>query len=217
MTPVLELDDVTIAFTRPSAPPLVITSAYDLTVPAGRLHCVAGRSGSGKTSVLRVAAGLTRPTEGSVRWEGTPIEGLGDDEITRERRGRIGYVDQGASLLDGLTVLENVLIPTIPVRASRDSLDRARSLLTELGIDALADSRPDRLSGGERQRAAIARALVLSPRLLIIDEPTASLDRASADAVIELLVDRRDAGTAVLVASHDPHLIDAADLRTHLA
>ena len=116
-----------------------------------------------------------------------------------------------------MSVLENVLVPAVPARRVRELGERALALLDEVGIADRASARPAELSGGERQRAALARAMLLSPKLLIVDEPTASLDRGSADGIIELLVAQRQADVAVLVASHDPHLIDAADARTHLA
>jgi ABC-type lipoprotein export system ATPase subunit len=214
---VLEFDDVTIAYSRRNDEPLVLVSDSELAIRDGRLHCVAGRSGSGKTSVLRVAAGLARPSAGRVRWDGLDIGELDDDAVTRLRRDRIGYLDQSGAMLDGLSVLENVLAPAVPARRVRELGARALELLHELGIADRASARPAELSGGERQRAALARALLLAPPLLIVDEPTAGLDRRSADEVIDLLLARRSAGIAVLVASHDPHLIDAADARTHLA
>ncbi|MET0974691.1 MAG: ATP-binding cassette domain-containing protein [Leifsonia sp.] len=217
MSTALEFDDVTVAYLRRHDDPLVIVSGCDLTVRPGRLHCVAGRSGSGKTSVLRVAAGLSTPSGGRVRWDGLDLGDLDDDAVTRLRRERVGFLDQAGSLLDGMSVLENVLVPAVPARRVRELGDRAVELLAEVGIADRGSARVGELSGGERQRVALARALLLSPQLLIVDEPTASLDRAMADEVIALLMVQRDAGVAVLVASHDPHLIDAADARTHLA
>jgi ABC-type lipoprotein export system ATPase subunit len=217
MTAALEFIDVSIAYARKGDEPLRILSNSDLTVREGRMHCVAGRSGSGKTSVLRVAAGLVRPSAGRVEWDGSELDGLSDDAVTALRRDHVGYLDQGGSLIPGLTVIENILLPAVPTRKVKDLGPHAGLLLEELGLAGLGNARPADLSGGQRQRAALARALLCSPRLLIVDEPTASLDRASADEVIALLMAQRDAGMAVLVASHDPHIIDAADLRTHLA
>ncbi|KQP01501.1 ABC transporter ATP-binding protein [Leifsonia sp. Leaf264] len=217
MSAALEFDDVTVAYARQNAAPLVLVSGCDITVRPGRLHCVAGRSGSGKTSVLRVAAGLVAPSEGRVLWDGLDLAGLADDAVTRLRRERVGFLDQSGALIDGMSVLENVMVPAVPARRVRELGERAIGLLDRVGIADRASARPAELSGGERQRAALARALLLSPQLLIVDEPTAGLDRATADDIIELLVAQRDADVAVLVASHDPHLIDAADARTHLA
>ncbi|WP_125776525.1 ABC transporter ATP-binding protein [Antribacter gilvus] len=213
----LELDDVTISHPRPGEEPLEIVSGYDLAVRGGELHCVAGRSGSGKTSVLRVAAGLARPASGTVRWAGQALDGLSDDKVTALRRARVGYLDQGGALVDGMTALENVLLPAVPDRRVRALHERARSLLDELGVGAREGYRPARLSGGERQRVALARALLLEPGTVLADEPTASLDRVTADEVVALLCGLAERGIAVLVASHDRHLIDAAGTTTELA
>jgi ABC-type lipoprotein export system ATPase subunit len=215
-TAALDLVGVTIRYERPGLEPLLIVEHFDLAVEPGTMHCLAGRSGSGKTSILRVAAGLAPPAGGAVAWSGETITGLGDDPITTRRRAHIGYLDQGGILVSGLTVLENVLLPAVPDRRTRQLVDRGFQLLSELGVAERSGHYPERLSGGERQRVALARALLLEPAIIMADEPTASLDRASADAVIAILRALADNGAAVVVASHDPVLIDTADTRTHL-
>ena len=215
--PVIELKDVAIRYDRAGAAPLTVVAGCGLAVEAGRMHCLAGRSGSGKTSILRVAAGLDRPAVGTVLWRGEPLTGLSDDVVTRRRAGLIGYLDQGGVLLDGLSALENVLLPAVPSRRTRVLADRAGALLERLGVSARAGHRPAQLSVGERHRVALARALLLEPAALLVDEPTASLDRASADEVVALLAGLAADGIAVLVAAHDEHLIAAADSRTDLA
>lgn len=214
---VIELVDITVAHPSSGGSTLTIVENYDLALPAGRMHCLAGRSGSGKTSILRVAAGLVPPTSGEVVWAGEPLTGMRDDRITALRRSVVGYLDQGGVLISSLTALENVLLPAVPDRGTRALAPRATALLDHLGVGERASHRPEQLSGGERQRVALARALLLEPKVIMVDEPTASLDRASADAVIGLLRSLTAEGTAVLVASHDQHLIDAADSRTVLA
>ena len=213
---VLGMRGVTIQFERVGAEPLIIVDGYNLTLGVGQMHCLAGRSGSGKTSILRVAAGLVPPTSGVVEWTGRAITGQPDDTITRRRRETVGYLDQGGVLVPGLTALENVLLPAVPGRDSKKLVRRATDLLHQLGVDGRVNSYPEKLSGGERQRVALARALLLQPAIVMADEPTASLDRVSADAVITLLRGLTATGIAVLVAAHDPHLIDAADSRTTL-
>ncbi|MGM7699647.1 ABC transporter ATP-binding protein [Microbacterium sp. A84] len=215
--PAIEMRDITIQFERPGDDPLSIVRDYNLTLERGRMHCLAGRSGSGKTSILRVAAGLVPPSAGNVLWEGLEVTGLADDVVTERRRGHVGYLDQRGSLVPGLTALENVLLPAVPDRRTRALSRRARDLLHRLGVGDRATYFPERLSGGERQRVAFARALLLSPAVVMADEPTASLDRATADQLITLLRGLLDDGIAVLVASHDQHLIAAADERTELA
>lgn len=215
--PEVDLRGVAIRYPRPGEEPLTIVERYNLRMTAGDFHCLAGRSGSGKTSILRVAAGLMPPTEGRVLWQGLEITGLADDVITARRRHHVGYLDQRGNLVPGLTALENVLLPAVPDRRTRELARKARDILQELGVGARAAHYPERLSGGERQRVALARSLVLGPAVVMADEPTASLDRASADSLIALLRRLADRGTAVLVASHDPNLIAAADSRTDLA
>jgi ABC-type lipoprotein export system ATPase subunit len=215
--PAVDLRAVAIRYPRPGEEPITIIDGYDLRMGPGDFHCLAGRSGSGKTSILRVAAGLVPPTEGRVLWQGLEITGLADDVITARRRHHVGYLDQRGTLVPGLTALENVLLPAVPDRRTRELARKARDLLQELGVGARASHYPDRLSGGERQRVALARALVLNPAVIMADEPTASLDRAAADSLVALLRRLADRGTAVLVASHDPHLIAGATSRTELA
>jgi ABC-type lipoprotein export system ATPase subunit len=215
--PVVELSDITIRYERAGAEPLDIVVGYDLALEAGRMHCLAGRSGSGKTSILRVAAGLVRPSGGDVAWAGQSLAALKDDAITQRRRDFIGYLDQGGVLVGGLTALENTMLPAVPGRRTRRLEPRARGLLERLGVGHRASHRPDQLSVGERQRVALARALLLEPAVLMVDEPTASLDRTSADSVIDLLASLAAEGIAVLVAAHDEHLVAAADSRTTLA
>ncbi|GAB3033709.1 ABC transporter ATP-binding protein [Parafrigoribacterium mesophilum] len=215
--PVVELVGVTIRYQSADGHPLDIVTDYNLALAPGELHCLAGRSGSGKTSILRVAAGLAAPTAGEVRWDGESISKLSDARITALRRDFVGYLDQNGTLIPGLSAIENVMLPAVPARRTKELAPTARDLLETLGVGARAKHRPQQLSGGERQRVAFARSLLLSPRVLMVDEPTASLDRASADGVIKLLVKLASDGITVLVSAHDPHLIDAADTRTELS
>lgn len=215
--PAVELRGVRIQYERPGDDPLSIVDDYDLTLERGQMHCLAGRSGSGKTSILRVAAGLVPPSSGQVLWQGLEITGLADDVITTRRRHHVGYLDQRGSLVPGLTALENVLLPAVPDKRTRALVRPARDILHRLGVGPRATHYPERLSGGERQRVAFARALLLGPAVIMADEPTASLDRATADQLIALLRSLADDGIAVLVASHDQHLIAAADSQTMLA
>lgn len=209
--PAIELAGVEIRFRRGGADDLVIVRDLSMRISPGSLVCVAGRSGSGKTSILRVAAGLTSPTAGTVRWWGTDIATLPDADVRQLRRRRIGYADQAASTVPELSALENVLLPSLPDGRSavRQRRTRALNLLDVLGLASRAGHRPAALSGGERGRVVLARAMLMQPEVLIADEPTAGLDRATADHIINLLRDRAREG-AVLVASHDPHVIEAA-------
>jgi ABC-type lipoprotein export system ATPase subunit len=213
---VVSLKGVEITFPRPGLEPLTVIDGLELAVGAGQMHVLAGRSGSGKTSLLRVAAGLVPPTAGVVSWGGDPLTGLTDDQVTARRGRALGYLDQAGALVPGLTAIENVLLPAVPDRAVRAHTRTARDLLHRVGVGERMHSRPDQLSGGERQRVALARALLRRPAAVLADEPTAGLDRASADVVIALLRNLTAEGVAVLVASHDPSLVAAGDAVTTL-
>lgn len=216
-TAVVELRQVTIRYQGADGHPLDIVADYNLSLAPGEMHCLAGRSGSGKTSILRVAAGLAAPTAGEVRWNGESLTDLSDARITALRRDFVGYLDQSGTLIPGLSAIENVILPAVPARRTKELASTARDLLESLGVGARAKHRPEQLSGGERQRVAFARSLLLSPRVLMVDEPTASLDRASADGVIALLGGLASDGITVLVSAHDQNLIAAAHSVTRLA
>ncbi|MEQ4517960.1 ATP-binding cassette domain-containing protein [Pseudarthrobacter sp. B907] len=214
----LELSNITIHYGggKGGAEPVNVVDDFNMTLHAGEMHCVAGRSGSGKTSILTVGAGLTLPTSGRVFWEGDSLETMGDDEIADRRRALIGYVDQGGALIDGMSALENVLLPAVPDGEVEQRRDMAKDLLDLVGLGRRMRHRPAQLSGGERQRVAIARALILGTRVLVVDEPTASLDRTSANRIISILKDTTSDGIAVLVASHDHELVRQSDTLTEL-
>ena len=178
-----------------------------LTVEGGESVAIMGLSGSGKSTLLGLLAGLALPTEGSVTIGDEAISALSEHERVRFRRRALGMVYQADNLLPHLTVEENVGLQ-IAICRSETATDRAadpQALLRQLGLHELARRLPDQLSGGERQRVAVARAVVHRPRVILADEPTGSLDAASARVVIELLVDvHREIGATLVVVTHDP-------------
>ena len=208
MTDVLELRGISLEFRQSGRPAIVVVTDFDMAVGQDEFVVLAGRSGSGKTSLLNIAAGLLAPTAGDVAWNGQVV--ADPSTFARLRRDQIGMVIQGGGLISTLTALENVELPLDGVD-HREARARARTLLVALGVDARRDNFPSQLSGGEQQRVALARALIREPSVLLIDEPTANLDRASADGIIALLTQLRNDGRALLVASHDTALIDAGD------
>jgi putative ABC transport system ATP-binding protein len=186
-------------------------------VPPGSFTAVMGPSGSGKSTFLQVAAGLDRPTSGSVRIGGTELTGLSEDELTRLRRERIGFVFQSFNLLPSLTAAENVLLPLR--LAGRPAGRRiAAEVLDRVGLGAHGHRRPAELSGGQQQRVAIARALVSRPDVVFGDEPTGALDSGTAADVLGLLRGIVDTdGATVVMVTHDPVAASVADRVVFLA
>jgi putative ABC transport system ATP-binding protein len=181
-------------------------NGIDLEVPRGQFLCVRGKSGSGKSSLLHVLAGLIEAERGSVLVGGATLSGMSRSEAALYRRRRCGVVFQFFNLLDMLTVAENVAFPLGLDGLSQREIDlRVDSLLGEVDMTNRRDDLPDQLSGGEQQRVAIARALAIHPALLLADEPTGNLDSESGIAIWRLLRDMsRRHGTTTLMVTHDP-------------
>ncbi|MFC4907014.1 ABC transporter ATP-binding protein [Actinomadura gamaensis] len=179
----------------------------------GEVSALVGPSGSGKSTLLAVAGALLVPDSGAVTLDGDDITRLGDAERARLRRDRIGYMFQTGNLLSALTATEQLLAAAhVAGKRTRRHRARATAALAEVGLEDRLKHRPDQLSGGERQRVALARALFLGPHLLLVDEPTAAVDRTQADAIARLIIDRTRAhGCVTVVATHDPAVISAAD------
>jgi lipoprotein-releasing system ATP-binding protein len=167
---------------------LTVLRDVSLTLQPGDAACVMGPSGSGKSTLLYILGGLEPPTSGTMRLNGTDPYTLNADALAAFRNRDIGFVLQDHCLLPQCTVLENVLVPTLVGEADAGAADRAQILLGHVGLGDRLHHRPAALSGGEKQRAAIARALVRRPRLLLCDEPTGNLDAETADVVAELLI-----------------------------
>ena len=204
--PVAELRAVSKGYGPPGPGRIAVLRAVDLAVFPGETIAIGGPSGSGKSTLLNILGTLDVPDAGEVWLEGREVERLDARELARVRNRRIGLIFQLHHLLPQLGVLENALVPAL-VSGDPSAPERARRLLERVGLGRRLGHRPSQLSGGERQRAAVVRALVNRPALLIADEPTGSLDRRSAEDLADLLVElNREEGTALVVATHAPAL-----------
>ncbi|MEU8541690.1 ABC transporter ATP-binding protein [Streptomyces sp. NPDC048717] len=189
----------------------------DLRLPSATFTAVMGPSGSGKSTFLQCAAGLDRPTAGSIRLGGTEITGLGENRLTELRRSRLGFVFQAFNLLPSLTVEQNVLLP-LRLAGLRPDRRRAAEVLAQVGLGDKGARRPGELSGGQQQRVAIARALVTRPDVIFGDEPTGALDPTTAAEVLALLRSAVDhLGATVVMVTHDPVAAAYADRVIFLA
>ena len=196
--------------------PLTVLSEVSFSLAPGDAAAIMGPSGSGKSSLLYILGGLEPPSSGTVTLDGRNPFDLEPNALAAFRNRSIGFVFQDHCLLPQCTVLENVLVPTL-VAPARGDADRARALLDRVGLSDRIDHRPAELSGGERQRVALARALIRQPQLLLCDEPTGNLDRASATAVASLLFDlyRRERAILVVV-THSAQLASQLPIRFDL-
>ncbi len=212
----LALDAVTLTYPDGDGR-LTALDEVSLTVPAGRLTAVVGPSGSGKSSLLAVAATLVTPDRGRVVVAGTDTGGLDAAGRAELRRTSIGIVFQQPNLLPSLTAVEQLQVMAhLAGRPPASVRDRARELLDAVGLADRADRRPHQLSGGQRQRVNIARALMNEPSVLLVDEPTSALDHERGAAIVALLADlTRARGTATILVTHDrTHLASADELTT---
>ena len=210
---IIEATGLTKEFARARGGKRLFTAVHplDISLEERQLTVVSGHSGSGKSTLANMLAGILTPTAGHVRLDGMDLYSLRDEELSRLRNERIGLVPQGHTALRALTVLDNVLLPSILYSRDEAPAERARELLAAVGLDDLADAAPTELSGGELRRMAIARALLMGPAIVIADEPTAGLDSANATAVLTLLRDAADRAAAVLVVSHEAEAQRFAD------
>jgi len=193
--------------------------AIDLDVAAGEWVAVVGESGSGKSTLLNIVAGIDRPDRGTVRLGETALDYGDDDALSAWRRRNVGFVFQAFHLLPYLDVEENVALPLALLGEARASrLERARAMLASMGLAGFERRKPASLSGGEAQRAAIARALVHRPALLLADEPTGNLDEANAAIVLDCLARAvRESGAAALMVTHSTLAAGRADRIVRLA
>jgi ABC-type lipoprotein export system ATPase subunit len=192
----------------------------DLEVPRGQFAAIVGRSGSGKSSLMSMIGGLSRPTRGAVRVEDTDIWALPDDRLAQFRNREIGFVFQFASLLPTLRIIDNVALPALlgRRRETKAAYRTAAELLGQLGLSEYVDAYPSEISSGEQRRAVIARALINAPSLLLADEPTSDLDEPTEIEIMDQLRElNRDRGMTLIMVTHNLRLAEQSDRVLHIA
>lgn len=210
--PIVSLRGVSKAYRNGSRAVLALDDVWADFAP-GKLHAVVGRSGAGKSTLLNLIAGIDEVTSGEVLVQGVPVHELDEDALAAWRGQHVGVVYQSFELLPSLSLLDNVMLP-MQFAGRYDphrSPQRALQLLAQVGLADHAYKQPAAISGGQRQRVAIARALANEPELLVADEPTGSLDSATAAGILALLSDLVSAGMTVIMVTHDPDMAAAAD------
>ena len=199
---VLEVKGLCKEYMRGSQP-FYAVDHVDFSLNKGDFVSIIGRSGSGKSTMLNLIAGLLEPTEGTVTISGKCLTGMSDEELSTVRNTILGYVPQGQTVLSNLSVLDNVRLPFYFSQREGTSTERALELMKMVGIEHLAESMPKELSGGELRRVSIARALMCSHDLLVLDEPTGDLDPETTTEIMDLLQKIAAEGTAVLMVTHE--------------
>ena len=203
MTSILQITDVVKSFAQPSGGSLTVLDLAELRLGCGEQVALIGQSGGGKTTLLHLIAGLLVPDSGSIQVDGVELTRLSEQGRDRFRAGAIGYVFQTFNLLPGFSAIENVRLG-MTFGKGRYNVARARDLLGRVGLADRTDYRPSQLSVGQQQRVAIARALAGEPKLLLADEPTANVDPASAESVLELIHETcKEEDVALLMVTHD--------------
>jgi lipoprotein-releasing system ATP-binding protein len=205
--PIIELSRVTKSYTSPEGVETPVLRGIDLSLAPGGSLAICGPSGCGKSTLLNIIGTLDRANAGRVVLAGRDVTSLDEKALAEVRAGVVGFVFQLHHLLPQCSILENVLVPTLVAKNGADAEARARKLLERVGLGARLTHRPGQLSGGECQRAAVVRALINRPQLLLADEPTGQLDRAGADGLAQLLGElNREEGVALIYVTHSPEL-----------
>lgn len=204
---IVELSGVTKTYISPGGAETKVLRGIDLSIRKGESIAIVGPSGCGKSTLLNIIGTLDRPTSGRVALEGRDVSALPELPLAAIRAEFVGFVFQLHHLLPQCSILENVLVPTLVGKGGAEAEKRARTLLDRVGLAPRLDHRPGQLSGGECQRAAVVRALVNRPKLLLADEPTGSLDRESAASLAALLGElNREEGVALVLVTHSADL-----------
>lgn len=217
MTSLYELKDLSKRYTR-GKESITIFEELTMSIPQGDFIAIMGPSGSGKTTLLNLLGGIDRPSSGSVECEGVRVDKLSEGKLAKWRSQHVGFIFQFYNLMPTLTAAQNVELPLLLTKLS--GKQRKERVATALDVVGLADRkghRPRQLSGGQQQRVAIARAIVADPKVLLCDEPTGDLDRASADEILETLqLLNKELGKTIVMVTHDPSAAKYAARELHL-
>jgi putative ABC transport system ATP-binding protein len=210
MAALIELREVCKTF-RLGEREIEILHGVNLTIEEGEFVALTGPSGSGKTTMLEILGAISRPTSGSYRFDGVPLERCDDDDLADLRAARMGFVFQSFNLMPRMSALRNAALPLLYAGFSRTQRDRrARELLRRIGLGGRLHHRPSQLSGGERQRVAIARALANEPRVILADEPTGNLDQRTGREILSIFADLHREGRTLVVVTHSPEIAQRA-------
>ena len=192
---------------------LAVLKGVDLTVEKGEIVCIIGKSGAGKTTLLQIIGTLDKADSGNVVINGLDVSGLNDRELAEFRNKHIGFIFQFHQLLPEFNALENVMMPALIARVPEvEAEKRARQLLAELGLAERLTHKPNQLSGGEKQRVAAARAMMMSPDVILADEPSGSLDESNKKELHKLLLQMREQyGQTIIIVTHDKELAEISD------
>ena len=209
----IKIENITKKFAR-GRREFTVLDNVSATIPDNKFTVITGDSGVGKSTLLNILSGLMRPTSGKVLYEDKEITGLNDRDLSSLRIKDLGIVNQTSDLISYLTLEENLKLSR--EIAGREGEDETDNVLRRLGLEDLKSSYPEEMSGGEIKRAAIARAILISPQVLIMDEPTANLDRKNVRNVLSLLKEQQDKGKTIVISSHEEEALEYCDLNIDL-
>ncbi|WP_300541528.1 ABC transporter ATP-binding protein [Maricaulis sp.] len=217
MASLYELKDLSKSYTR-GKESIAIFEHLTMSIPQGDFIAIMGPSGSGKTTLLNLLGGIDRPSSGAVECEGVRVDKLSEGKLAKWRSENVGFIFQFYNLMPTLTAAQNVELPLLLTKLSgKQRKERVKTALDIVGLADRAGHRPRQLSGGQQQRVAIARAIVADPKVLLCDEPTGDLDRASADEILETLqLLNKDLGKTIVMVTHDPSAAKYAQRELHL-
>lgn len=215
---VVKLDGIKRIYYKPDGSVLVAAlDGIDLSIPKGQSLAIMGASGSGKSTLMNVLGCLDQPTEGTYMLGGIDVSSLDDEALSQVRGTHIGFIFQSFNLIPQLTIAENVEVPLFYQKVHpNERAERAEQLLVKVGLEDRLGHRPNELSGGQQQRAAIARALVTSPSILLADEPTGNLDSKTSGEVLTLFDELHDEGLTTLLVTHDDYVGSRCERTVHL-